>query len=711
LSGLSTGTLLLAAGVTVGTALLFAVALAVKALRDFSTAGPQLPRDIIEQYRLYAGWAVASLTFWSAIVAFYLAGVGVLAYVHVAVILGLTFSVPIAVAAAVTGLGAAILLRFQYLLLHCPALIVASSHYRTSRFYHLWRKLSPQRLRLLNIGLMLAAGALVLIAQGVLVSQQQWALSLWLAAITAVWVAIFRAASAAPEPPPRAAGTTDPSTPNILMIGSDTLREDRLGIAGYHRKLTPTLDALAARGAWFENCYVPCGRTAPSLLSMLTGTWPHTHGVRDNFVEDKETRLQVPALAQLLRERGYHTAAVSDWCGADLGKFNLGFQELDLPDDSWNLRYLLRQGPKDLRLFLSLFLRNRLGKRVVPEIYYIGGVPLTEKLGKDVRRTLSRLAEDGQPFLLNAFFSTTHPPFGSEYPYYTLFSDRAYSGESKFVMARLTDPFEIIRRQGEPRTEFDLDQILALYDGCVARFDDEVGSILRHLRDCGLADNTIVVVYSDHGMEFFEHETWGQGNSVLGDHSARIPLIIADPRQAGGRHVREIVRTIDLAPTLLELAGAAVPPAMEGASLAGCIHGAACPELPAFNESGIWLTELPGIPAAHLRYPNLLEMLDIPDHRTGTLAIKRAYRDRIIEARDRMVRSGRWKLTYHPLEEGALFQLFDLEADPGCRRNVSAEHPDVVAQLQHLLVDWMRGDRERRWVDEHMVRAGLRTGE
>jgi arylsulfatase A-like enzyme len=162
------------------------------------------------------------------------------------------------------------------------------------------------------------------------------------------------------------------------MIGSDTLREDRLGVAGYHRKLTPALDALADRGTWFENCYVPCGRTAPSLLSMLTGTWPHTHGVRDNFVEDKETCLQVPALAQLLGERGYRTAAISDWCGADLGKFNLGFQEKDLPGDSWNLRYLLRQGPKDLRLFLSLFLRNRLGKRVVPEIYYIGGVPITE---------------------------------------------------------------------------------------------------------------------------------------------------------------------------------------------------------------------------------------------------------------------------------------------------------------------------------------------
>jgi arylsulfatase A-like enzyme len=113
------------------------------------------------------------------------------------------------------------------------------------------------------------------------------------------------------------------------------------------------------------------------------------------------------------------------------------------------------------------------------------------------------------------------PPFSSEAVVHVLHRP-AYAGESKFAMAKLTDPFEIIRRQGAPKEEFDLDQIVDLYDGCVAQFDDEVGKMLRHLETCGLADNTIVVVYSDHGMEFFEHDTWGQEFSV-GEASRAFP--------------------------------------------------------------------------------------------------------------------------------------------------------------------------------------------
>jgi hypothetical protein len=463
------------------------------------------------------------------------------------------------------------------------------------------------------------------------------------------------------------------------------------------------LDTLASRGTWFENCYTPCGRTAPSLLSLLTGTWPHTHGIRDNFVADQETRLATPCLPELLAQQGYRTAAVSDWCGADLGKFDLGFHDLNLPGDPWNLRYLLRQGPKDLRLFLSLFLRNRLGKWLAPEIYYLGGVPLTDALGREARHTLSRLAKDEKPFLLNIFFSTTHPPFGSEHPYYTLYADPAYSGESKFAMARLTDPFDIIRRQGEPRKEFDLDQILDLYDGCVKRFDDEVSRLLEHLKACELENNTIIVVYSDHGMEFFEHGTWGQGNSVRGDHSARIPMIIADPRRPGGHRIQSIMRTIDVAPTLLSLCGAPSHEAMEGISLIDCLDGKPAPQLPAYNESGIWLTSLPGMPEGHLRYPNLLELLDIPDYGSGTFAIRKRYQDIIIEAKDRMIRVGRWKLTYQPTETGAIYSLFDLEHDSDCCTDVIHQYPEIAHDLRARLVTWLCDDKKRRWSKEHIV--------
>ena len=124
----------------------------------------------------------------------------------------------------------------------------------------------------------------------------------------------------------------------------------------------------------------------------MTGTWPHTHGIRDNFIADARRASSVDALPQLLKPLGYRTAALSDWCGSDMAKFSFGFDHTDVPDDQWNLKYLIRQGPKDLRLFVSLFTHNRLGRLLLPELYYLGGVPLTTEMGRRARRLLSRLA-------------------------------------------------------------------------------------------------------------------------------------------------------------------------------------------------------------------------------------------------------------------------------------------------------------------------------
>jgi arylsulfatase A-like enzyme len=341
-------------------------------------------------------------------------------------------------------------------------------------------------------------------------------------------------------------------------------------------------------------------------------------------------------------------------------------------------------------LFISIFVHNRLGRLFLPELYYLGGAPLTSQIGRRARRLVSRLASGKEPFFLNVFYSTTHPPFASEWPWYTRFANLSYAGESKFAMAKLTDPFEIIRRQGLPKEEFDLDQIIDLYDGCVSQFDDEVGQMLHHLNELGIAGNTIVAVYSDHGMEFFEHDTWGQGNSAVGDYSPRIPLLIHDPRKAAPGRVDHVVRSIDIAPTLLELSGQPPPAGMDGISLAGCFsQPEKCPQLDAFNETGIWIAQIPGLPETHLRYPNLLELMEVPDRVTGTMAIKPEYTTRIMEAKDRMIRSGRWKLTYQPLEEGYLLQLFDVVSDPMCKHNLIEQHKDIADMLWAKLSHWL----------------------
>ncbi len=672
---------------TVLVATLLTAGLVLKSLMHFSQTGPQVRDEILAHYRFYSLYALVRLAAFAFLVLLLQTGIGTLLAGVAAVLMQETLSPWFS---AFSGLAAVALLtglQFCRQLLLLPASLVASSHYRTSRLYPLWRQLSAFRLRLLGAALLFPAIGLVLALAFKLAgdANHHALLSLFALAGAAETLYLWLRPRGYPLP---IAQKTKPTRPNILMIGCDTLRADRIG-----PKLTPCIDQLASQSAYFTHCYVPCARTAPSLISLLTGTWPHKHGIRDNFVADTDTYLTVPALPELLRCQGYATAALSDWCGSDMGKFPLGFEYLDLPEDQWNLKLFIRQGPKDLRLFLSLFTHNSFGKAFLPEIHYLGGVPLTDELGVECGNLLNRLAAAEKPFFLNTFFSTTHPPFGSEYPYYTQFSTAEYVGESKFAMARLTDPWEILRRQAEPREAFDLDQIIGLYNGCVRRFDDEVAKLLKHLDACGLADNTIVVIYSDHGMEFFEHDTWGQGNSAIGDHSARVPLIVRDPRIATVRQIDEIVRTIDLAPTLLDLLGLPSVLSMDGVSLVPHLRDKnKILKLDAYNETGIWLAEMPGMQAEHLRYPNLLEMLEVPDKVSGTLAIKPEYQARISIAKDRMILRGHWKLIYQPLISGYRLMLFDIESDPGCLTNVLSKYPEVAVELSDVIFSWILED-------------------
>jgi len=669
--------------------------LLIKSLTNFTQTGPQIRDEVVTHYKMYTFFALTRLCAWSFAIALYFSGIGVLVYYALITTFTKSWSPTLAVIAAFIGIVSAFMTQFLRKLRYNPGLLVASMHYRMSRLYKLWHWVTPGLLTTLQWVVFLSAGLLLAASSRELVSHDQLnnLLALWSITLFVIGVIVLSCWEPLVHISNKARQRKKNTLPNIIMIGSDTLRADRLGAMGYHRNLTPNIDALAASGTLFKNCYVPCARTAPSLISMLTGTWPHTHGVRDNFSSNKEAQLKVDTLPLMLKRSGYQTAVVSDWCGSDMGKFSFGFDHEDLPEDQWNLKYLIRQGPKDLRLFVSLFTHNRLGRLLFPEVYYVGGVPLTKPMGCRARELVSCLSENNKPFFLNIFYSSSHPPFASEWPWYNCFVKPDYKGESKFAMARLTDPFDIIRRQGQPKKEFDLDQIIDLYDGCVASFDDEVGKMLTHLEDSGLKENTIIVVYSDHGMELFEHETWGQGNSAIGEASPKIPLVICDPRFKHGKEIEEIVRSVDIAPTLVDLAGVNQSKHFDGVSLAEYIcDEQATSDLAAFNETGIWLTSLPGMPEDHLSYPDITNILEVPDKKTGTFAIKEEFAKRIILAKDRMIRKGRWKLTYQPLTNGISWQLFDLHNDPGCKENVIDQHKEITASLKVELLEWINSD-------------------
>jgi len=681
---------------------LIVTALLYLSIRDHTRTGPRVKEEIAQHYTLYALYALTRLGAWCFVICFFLATIGTSVYFLLIQVWGLSYNFSLLFLSALFSVAFSSALIFCHYLLHIPSLLVSSARFRFSRLMPLWRQLSPGRLQILRWLLSFLLVSIIISGLYKLLIHAQWATAFFYAFQACLYLYIYRwitsSATSTGNSSPNGSTQTkhgrNKNKPNILMIGSDTLRADRLGAADYIRNLSPQIDQLAEQSVSFTNCYTPLARTAPSLASMLTGAWPHTHGIRTNYPYDEQLNLPVDNLIQSLNQAGYSTTAVADWAGADLGKINFGFKQLNLPQDQWNMKYLLRQGPAGIRLFLSLFCHNRFGKKFLPELYYLAGIPLTKQLFSDTRTLISEMADKEEPFCINLFTATTHVPFGSNYPYYDLFTPRDYAGDSQFIMTKLASPEEIIEKQELGPEAFDVPQILNLYDGCVVQFDDEVGKLLAHVKDCGLDDNTIVVIYSDHGADFFETGSWGQGNTLMGDDpSGRVPLIIHDPRQPQAQVVEQTVRTIDIAPTLLELLE--LPPLItaEGQSLVSAMCEPSIQlDLLAYQETGLWLGKVPGAHPQHLYYPNLLELLDIPNKNSGMLCIRPEFYSRIIESKDRAVRNGQWKLIALPTESGTLYHLFDLQNDPTCTKDMTLVEPEVFNKLKAELDKLVAGD-------------------
>lgn len=663
------------------------VLLLIKSIISFTQTGPEIRHEIRKHYLPYTVFAMARLTFYVFLILLWMACLGSIP--------ALAFSqnqsahlpyFPV-IMCALTSIGVITTLQFCKHLLMIPSSIMMNSNYSMQWFTGLNRHLTISRLRWAALAVMLIlAYSMYQVITRLYEANNNTEIVRFLGfcAILLLPCLINVFPSLALISPKRA---TRQSRPNLLMIGSDTLRADHV-IANHNQQpLTPFIESLARKGALFTNCITPIARTAPSLTSILTGTWPNTNGIKTNYIEDARTKFSPKALGTVLAEQGYSTAAITDWAGSDLNKFPFGFQKYDGPKDQWNIKFYIRQGPKDLRLFLSLFAHNRSGKACLPELYYVAGKPLTKPLGKQARSRISTFAKQDAPFFLNVFFSTTHPPFGSEYPYYRYFADPGYRGESLFGMSRLTDPADIIKSQREPKEAFDLDQVMDLYRGCVRNFDDELRKIVHHLKKCDLDKNTLLVIYSDHGMEFFENDTWGQGNSIYGQASNRIPLLIIDPAIKEAAQSNKLVRTLDIMPTILEKLGIAIPESVEGVSLQPTIKGQNQPDLPGLCETGVWLTTPPGQHPDHIKYPDLLEILDVPDKAIGTLGIRDKYTAVVEKARDRMLELGEWRLVIIALEQGPKYELYHIPTDPGCALDLSADRPEVVLRLSTLLKD------------------------
>jgi glycosyltransferase involved in cell wall biosynthesis len=287
-------------------ALIFTVALGIKSLVDFTHTGPRLREEILQNYRRYAVFATLRLLGFAFLFLSVLAGLGVLSYFALNVLLGKEPSFGSSLAMGCASILLLTGLQFSRHLIWLPANISASYNYRASRLFPYWKWLSTTKLQFATWTLLGAPLVLTTATVAVLFAKGEFSAAIAFGAVALSYVTLglwLRQSE-----PRTVTAKTKSRSPNILLIGSDTLRADRVD-GTYGKDVAPFLKSMAKQGTLFSQCYVPCARTAPSLLSLLTGCWPHRFRVSDNFVPDDGTRLTVGTLPQLLKKHGYYTAA------------------------------------------------------------------------------------------------------------------------------------------------------------------------------------------------------------------------------------------------------------------------------------------------------------------------------------------------------------------------------------------------------------------
>lgn len=430
--------------------------------------------------------------------------------------------------------------------------------------------------------------------------------------------------------------------PNIVFILIDDLAHDALGHAGRYPFLkTPHIDQLAREGGRFTNAFVTMSLCSPSRASFLSGQHAHTHGVINN--RGLELDPQIPTFPQELQRAGYATAYVGKWHMNHSSDPRPGFD------------YWLSFSGQGVYFDPPL---NENGRQFKATGY------MTDLLTEYAVKWLDGRKAKGGPFCLYLSHKAVHGPFDPAPRHAGMYGDvkmaepASWSDDKADKPAWMRDnrPMKQRKKQGPvaiperlpPRPWLGNQKSHINYLEAIAAVDDSVGAVMRKLRELGVADDTVVVFTSDNGFFLGEHR---RGDKRLAfEESVRIPMIVRYPKLVkAGSAIGAMALSVDVAPTLLDLAGVKTPPTMQGRSLVPVLGG----KTPA----------------------------DWPDTFLYEYFREEPYPIPTITA----VRTPRWKLVTYP-ETGEL-ELYDLQADPHELENVAGDskHAAKLAEMKSLL--------------------------
>lgn len=440
-----------------------------------------------------------------------------------------------------------------------------------------------------------------------------------------------------------------PVRPNIVFILVDDLRWDELGIAGHPYIRTPNIDRVGKEGALFRNAFMTTPLCSPSRASFLTGQYAHTHGITDN-VDRSAASHRLVTFPRLLQQSGYATAFI--------GKWHMGNDDTPRPGFE---RWVSFKGQGT---YLNPEI-NEDGQTVKPAGY------ITDILTGYAVEFIKR--RHAKPFLVYLAHKAIHPEVTQHNDGSVKLADSERfipAARHQNLYAGQTIPHRPNYRrapQGKPALQRQIgnlpplgaatgtrDESILERQRTLLAIEDGVGAILKALQETGQLDNTVIIFTSDNGYFYGEHGLSVERRLAY-EESIRMPLLVRYPRAIKAGTVRaEFALNLDLAPTLLELAGVAVPNTMQGRSLVPLLKG----------QPTAW------------RNSFLVEY----------------YSDkvfpRIVQMGYQAVRNKRWKyIRYRELE--GMDELYDLQTDPYEMKNL-VKAPQAATRLKAMRAELAR---------------------
>jgi arylsulfatase A-like enzyme len=430
---------------------------------------------------------------------------------------------------------------------------------------------------------------------------------------------------------------------NVLFIAIDDLRPE-IGAYGVNEIRTPNLDGLAQEGTTFTRAYAQMATCSPSRTSLMTGLRPDTAGVTDQKTHFRDTVPGIVTLPQYFKNRGYRAES---FCKIYDGDHN--------DAQSWSVPHVDRSGPT---------VPEGPDGKLLP--YAAVNVPNSEfadhKCATAAINAIHGAAGQSQPFFIAVGFRKPHLPFIAPPAYFALYNPNNIpmaSNPFKAIDApdlAFEDRGELLAYSGIPPASQPLDPALARnlkhgYYAAVSFVDTQVGRVLAALDASGAFNNTIVVLFGDHGYHLGEQADWGKHTNF--EAGTRVPLIIRVPGGAAGQSSDALVELVDLYPTIVELAGLPIPTA----------------------------TERGGYP---LQGNSLVRFVDDPAAISRRGAFSQWRRDGYVGY---SIRTDRYRYTEWVKGSSRKLELYDHSIDPDETLNVAyqSEYATIRSTLQHAL--------------------------